>query len=698
MMLALLLSASVQPQDADFFPLKTGNEWTYTLSNGQSLTLRVTGTGKVKGVDCPVLESESGPQRTREWLSLSPEGIRSLRMETAAGSQEFPQPVLRMKFPLRKGDTWKVMLQEGPLLNTYVYSCEGTEGLTVLGEAVDAVKLTATLQTPQGAMKRSAWYVKGLGLVKQTFALGAQTMTADLVKTNVRPAPAAPGPAAGAEAAVVRYESKDGKVLLYHPKGWKVAEGALFGEGTYGVTVDEPDENAGVLFLTFALNDQIKDSVTLANLVLANLARTYPTLRLSDMTSTQDRARTTAAVTFTQGVKKAAGRLYFFHTNRTGTVYALLAREDLLGAMRPTLTSIVANLAYAPEGVVNVLQQGQKQAAQGSTPADGKVLHPGVLLKEALARGGKELELAAVVAQDGSFSMSVPKGWTFQGVGLGWVTNSDARALHGACSVWHTVYTPGSSLAKYAQNAMQSQFLPPPQAMAFITRAQNTARNLRVISACPEAEITPNADAAWAQAKAQGSHVDNRVLLVEFENVATGQTCRGIFTVACISYPMGISWSCAIGGSWAPSGEFQDLVPTFAAIHGSTKQNDQWVQGKFAAQAAESKRLNTNLMNSIKDLNQSYDRYNQSWWDRQKSQDYTSWAWSQTTLGQGSWVSEREGAEVVRSSSWGLENRQTGEQTSAVNHTNFTGRNPWTGEQLNEVNTRADYEKYIRGR
>jgi hypothetical protein len=687
--LALLLAATVQ--DADYFPLKPGNEWSYTLSTGQSMTIRVTGTAKVKGVECAVLESEMGPQKAREWIAVTPEGVKSFKVENAAGAMEYEQPVLRAKFPLAKGDTWKVTLQEGPALNTYQYACEGIESVTVAGAAVEAMKFTATLQTPQGVVKMSAWYARGTGLVRQAYSLGAQAMTAELAKTNVKAA------AAGAPD-TVRYESKDGKVLLYHPKGWKVADGAMFGEGTYGVTIDAPDENAGVLFITFTLNDSIKDSVTLANLVLGNLAKTYPTLKVSDMTSTQDRARTTAAVTFTQGEKKAAGHLYFFHTKRAGTVYALMAREDLLASMRPTLTSIVANLAYAPEGVARVLQQGQQQAAQAPRPADGKVLHPAVLLKEALARGGKQLELAPVVAQDGSFSMAVPKGWTFQGAGLGWVTNSDARALAGACSVWHTVYTPGSGLAQFAQNAMQSPLLPPPQAMAFITRAQNTAKNLRVLSACPETDLYPNANDAWAQARAQGSHVDNRVLLVEFENVQTGQTGRGIFTVTCISYPMGVSWACAIAGSWAPAGEFEDLVPTLAAIHASPKQNEQWVQGKFSAQAAESKRLNNNLMTSIKDLGKSYDRYNQSWWDKQKSQDYTSWAYSQTTLGQGSWVSEREGAEVVRSGSWGLENRQDGQQTDAVNHTNFTGRNPWSGEQLNEVNTRGDYEKYIRGR
>lgn len=84
--------------------------------------------------------------------------------------------------------------------------------------------------------------------------------------------------------------------------------------------------------------------------------------------------------------------------------------------------------------------------------------------------------------------------------------------------------------------------------------------------------------------------------------------------------------------------------------------------------------------------------------DSQKSRDYTSWAWSQTTLGQGSWVSEREGAAVVRSDRWGLENLRTGERTSAWNRTNFTGQNPWSGEHLNEVDTRSEYERHVRGR
>ena len=140
------------------------------------------------------------------------------------------------------------------------------------------------------------------------------------------------------------------------------------------------------------------------------------------------------------------------------------------------------------------------------------------------------------------------------------------------------------------------------------------------------------------------------------------------------------------------------MLPVLARIAGSSRQNEQWVNQKFSQQAAESARLNRNLMQSVGELSQAYDRYNQSWWDSQKSRDYTSWAWSQTTLGQGSWVSQNEGAEVIRSDSWGLENVQRGERTSEWNNTTFTGRNPWNNEQLDLVDTRAEYEQHVRGR
>lgn len=98
-------------------------------------------------------------------------------------------------------------------------------------------------------------------------------MSAELSKTNVKAAAAPPalsgiggalGKAAGTKAESVRYESKDAKVLLNHPKGWKVSEGAMMGEGTYAVSVESPDENSGVLFVTFTVGEQLNEVNTRA--------------------------------------------------------------------------------------------------------------------------------------------------------------------------------------------------------------------------------------------------------------------------------------------------------------------------------------------------------------------------------------------------------------------------------------------------
>lgn len=103
-----------------------------------------------------------------------------------------------------------------------------------------------------------------------------------------------------------------------------------------------------------------------------------------------------------------------------------------------------------------------------------------------------------------------------------------------------------------------------------------------------------------------------------------------------------------IEGSWAPTEEVDPRLPIYARMANRAEQNQQWVQQNCSDQAAESARLNKNLMKSIGEISKSYDRYNQSWWVAQKLHDYTSWAWSQPTLGQGTWVSEREGAAVER--------------------------------------------------
>ena len=69
-----------------------------------------------------------------------------------------------------------------------------------------------------------------------------------------------------------RYQSANGRVVLYKPKDWQVREGDMFGQGIYAVVVMEPQENAVALFMTFPVSPEIKDSVVLAAKCVANPA------------------------------------------------------------------------------------------------------------------------------------------------------------------------------------------------------------------------------------------------------------------------------------------------------------------------------------------------------------------------------------------------------------------------------------------
>lgn len=720
--LAIAMNLGLQARDAEYFPAQPGTRWEYRMSSGQQLSVRIAGPSTVGTRSCVVVETVLGPQTSREHVAVTDAGFTAFKVENAFGALEYPAPIVRAKLPFKKGDSWQITLQEGPQLNTYQYRTEGQESVTVPGGTFDAWKVSTTL----GPAVMTNWYAKGFGVVKQVYQFNGQAMATELVSTSLKPAEAPPAPAgprtcakcgavdkAGgkfcAECAApfgtstssggfVRYESKDGKVLLFHPAGWKVQEGEQFGPGTYTVAVEEADESAGLLFMTFA--SQAADSIGLANHLLANLGKAFPDLAVTDMKSSKDRARTTADVRLTMGGKKVVGRFHFFHTPRAGTLYGLFAREEKWEASRATLAQITANLAYAPEGVANVLKKGREQ--QVAPRPEGQILNPAWMLKDAAAREargeGSEIPLQPVAAQDNSYTFAIPRGWIFQGAALSIAAGSDARYAHGYTSQCYTIFVPGGYVVQQP-GMLMSPYLPPAQALDYLLRTAQLGGNLRILSASTMTEIDPNwMNQVAGPARAQGAQVDNRIFYVEFTNPKAGVACRGLFSVTCTAWPLGTSWTCMVDGSWAPANEYEKWMPVFARMAKSSKQNQGWVQDKFNAQAAESARLNRNLMTSMNELSASYDRYNQSWWDSQKSRDYTSWAWSQTTLGQGSWVSEREGAQVVRADSWGLENTQTGERTRAWNQTTFTGRNPWSGEQLNEVDTRAEYEKYIRNR
>ena len=136
----------------------------------------------------------------------------------------------------------------------------------------------------------------------------------------------------------------------------------MFGQGTYAVTVMEPQENAVVMFMTFPVSEEIKDSVALAAKCIAALRQKYPDLQATNMNSTPDAGRTIADMTLTADGEKGIGHGYFFCTpEMPAPSTSCWPRPTMWNELRPTLTTIAANLAYAPQGVA--ARAGSKAAS-----------------------------------------------------------------------------------------------------------------------------------------------------------------------------------------------------------------------------------------------------------------------------------------------------------------------------------------------
>ena len=390
--------------------------------------------------------------------------------------------------------------------------------------------------------------------------------------------------------------------------------------------------------------------------------------------------------------KKGIGHGYFFYTRRVGTVYFLLAREDMWENLRPMLTQVAANLAYAPEGIEAVVRQSQAQAAQTPVVGGGGTASPAVMLQRAAQRPGRQVTLRPASLIDQSLTLQIPEGWSLQGQKLQFTTFDDPQTkTRGMGSGSHTIIPSQMQLP----GTINAPYQAPPQALGLVLELGQIGTNLEILGECPAEQAVPEAAQVVRQMRAQGLQVDARLLHVRFQSIATGATLRGLFTVQCTVVPMSSVWQVVADGSWAPDAEYDEWLPTYLRIAKTAQLDQQWFQGEMQDRRVRQQQLNRNLQASIAESNQAFEGYLDSLQDAGRSRDYISHMWSQTTLGQGTWVAEHEGAQVYQTDSWGIEGPAGRIDDTAYNNTNFTGENPWGGENLDMVDTQEEYEQYI---
>ncbi|MBN2180398.1 MAG: zinc ribbon domain-containing protein [Sedimentisphaerales bacterium] len=488
-----------------------------------------------------------------------------------------------------------------------------------------------------------------------------------------------------------KYESPAGKVMLYKPKDWEVQEQNLE-HGGYAVVVMEPQETAVVVFMTFPIGEHIKDSVSLAGVCVAAFCDEIPDFKAKNINSTQDRDRTIMEVSFTEEGEKGIGHGYFFYTQRAGTVYLLLAREDLWDQLRPMMTNVASNIAYAPEGIATVTRQGMDMAAQAPIAQEqGQVLNPAAMLQKARSSPARQMPLQPAALPDQSLTMQIPQGWSIEGQKMQYVLfdNPQTRS-HGMSSTSYTIIPSQVSVP----GVINAPYQPPPQAFNLILQFTRSGSNLEILGEVTGEQVEPEIAKAVQRLRVQGFQVDSRILHVRYKS-PTGATLRGLFSIQCSTIPMSPVWQVSIDGSWAPENEFDEWLPVYLQVGKTFRINQQWQASEMQDRFYRQRQLNRNLQNSIAESNRAFDDYMGSLQNADRSRDYISWMQSQTTLGQGTWVANNEGAEVYQTNSWGIEGPYGSIDNPAYNTTNFTGQNPWGQNQLELVNTRAEYEKYI---
>lgn len=161
---------------ADFLPLKVGNSWVYeAVAEGAKtpikMELKVTGTEKIDGQDCFIMETFAGGSKTsiqKEFYLKSPEGYLVVKRSYPQNDVKLSPPELMVKMSLQEGMKWS---WKGKVMNidaSFDFNVEKKEMVKIQDKDVESYKVAALGKMGTGEeVKTDRWYAKDLGMVKE---------------------------------------------------------------------------------------------------------------------------------------------------------------------------------------------------------------------------------------------------------------------------------------------------------------------------------------------------------------------------------------------------------------------------------------------------------------------------------------------------------------------------------------------------
>ena len=182
-----LATAQEKTQDSkSYYPLKVGNKWTYQIESdavakgSSKLMNQIAKIEKIDGVSLSRLETTAkGKVVASEHLSITDKGIFRNRYN----GTEVSSPICMLKFPIKKGSTWKVESKVGE--EKLSVSCKSDEEeIEVPAGKFKTVKVVMDAEVVGAGIIVSTtyWFSQGVGVVKQHVNINSMQFTLLLEK------------------------------------------------------------------------------------------------------------------------------------------------------------------------------------------------------------------------------------------------------------------------------------------------------------------------------------------------------------------------------------------------------------------------------------------------------------------------------------------------------------------------------------
>jgi hypothetical protein len=164
-------------EDSPYYPTKVGSTWTYKAPNG-TIVNKIVKHEKVGDVLCAKVETSlDGATQASEHIRVTKDGIYRHSINGIA----IEPPVLIMKLPPKKDDTWEVKSKLG---NQTISGKMVTqqEKIEVPAGKYEAFVGSATLEAMGQKVDVANYFVKDVGIVKVRMGVMGQTVELELTK------------------------------------------------------------------------------------------------------------------------------------------------------------------------------------------------------------------------------------------------------------------------------------------------------------------------------------------------------------------------------------------------------------------------------------------------------------------------------------------------------------------------------------